>query len=65
MQRCLALVASWSGDINRFSAPSLEALLVPSAANRGGKGIVYFPDHKSAHSTLEIINIDQLPTHVP
>lgn len=41
----------------------LEALLVPSAANPGGQGLVYFPDHKAAHSTLEIINADQLPNH--
>lgn len=43
----------------------LEALLVPSAANPEGKGIVYFPDHKSARSTLEIINADQLPSPFP
>jgi len=43
----------------------LEALLVPSAARPGGKGIVYFPDNKDSRSTLEIINPDQLPTRVP
>jgi RES domain-containing protein len=43
----------------------LEALLVPSAAQKGGKGIVYFPDNKLPASTLTIVNADQLPRTVP
>jgi RES domain-containing protein len=44
---------------------SLEGLLVPSAARRRGKGIVYFPSRKLPESTLEIVHADQLPTQAP
>ena len=43
----------------------LEGLVVPSAAQAGGKGLVYFPDRKCPHSVLTIINPDDLPTRVP
>jgi RES domain-containing protein len=42
----------------------LEGLLVPSAARRSGKGIVYFPDNKDTRSSLEIVNPDQLPKSI-
>jgi RES domain-containing protein len=43
----------------------LEALLVSSAARKGGKGIVYFPDNKFTASTLRIVNPDELPRTFP
>ncbi len=43
----------------------LEALFVPSAASKGGKGIVYFPDNKLPTSTLRIVNADELPRTFP
>jgi RES domain-containing protein len=41
-------------------AAGLEGLLVPSAALKGGKGIVLFPDNLARGSTLTISNPDEL-----
>jgi RES domain-containing protein len=44
---------------------TLEGLLVPSTARNGGVNLVHFPDRRLPASTLEIINPDELPRHVP
>ncbi len=38
-----------------------EAFLVPSAARRGGVNLIIFPTNLSRHSSLEIINVGDLP----
>ena len=38
-----------------------EALLVPSAARRGGVNLIIFPANLSRQSSLEIINVGDLP----
>jgi RES domain-containing protein len=44
---------------------ALEGLLVPSAARKGGVGLVYFPDRRLPASSLEVINPEELPRRVP
>ncbi|MGO9600463.1 MAG: RES family NAD+ phosphorylase [Isosphaeraceae bacterium] len=39
-----------------------EAILVPSAARRGGVNLIHFPDNLAAGSTLEIVNVGDLPS---
>jgi RES domain-containing protein len=41
-----------------------EAWLVPSAARRGGVNLITFPTNLSRHSSLEIINVSELPSRV-
>jgi hypothetical protein len=43
----------------------LEGLLVPSAAHKGGVGLVFFPENKLAGSRLDIVNPKELPDKVP
>jgi RES domain-containing protein len=38
-----------------------EALVVPSAARSGGLNLILFPDNLVRGSTLEIVNVDDLP----
>ena len=38
-----------------------EAFLVPSAARRGGLNLIIFPANLSRQSSLEIINVGDLP----
>ena len=38
-----------------------EAFLVPSAARRGGVNLIIFPANLSRRSSLEIINVGDLP----
>jgi filamentous hemagglutinin len=38
-----------------------EGLLVPSAARRGGANLILFPDNLGRGSTLEIVNVGELP----
>lgn len=38
-----------------------EAMLVPAAARRGGVNLILFPDNLARGSTLEIINVNELP----
>jgi filamentous hemagglutinin len=38
-----------------------EGLLVPSAARRGGVNLILFPDKLDRGSTLEIVNVGELP----
>jgi filamentous hemagglutinin len=38
-----------------------EGLLVPSAARRGGANLILFPDNLDRGSTLEIVNVGELP----
>jgi RES domain-containing protein len=38
-----------------------EGLLVPSAARRGGVNLILFPDNLGRASTLEIVNVGELP----
>ena len=38
-----------------------EGLLVPSAARRGGVKLILFPDNLARGSTLEIVNVGELP----
>jgi RES domain-containing protein len=44
---------------------ALEGLLVPSAARKGGIGLVCFPDHQLPESNLEIIHAEELPRQGP
>jgi RES domain-containing protein len=41
-----------------------EGLLVPSAATRGGTNLIVFPANLSRRSSLEIINVGELPRRV-
>jgi RES domain-containing protein len=39
----------------------LEGILVPSAARRGGMNLILFPGNLAGGSTLEIVNVGELP----
>lgn len=55
---------SWTQAIGRGCRQAgFEAILVPSARNRGGRNIVIFPDRLREASTLAPLATEELPPH--
>jgi RES domain-containing protein len=55
---------SWTQAIGRgCHEGGFEALLAPTARNRGGRNLVIFPDRLQPGSTLELLAAEDLPPH--
>lgn len=53
---------SWTQAIGRgCSKAGLEAIIVPSSQNEGGRNIVLFPSNLSKASKLQVLRAEQLP----